>query len=79
MARAIALAAMLRAKHLPAALAVPQRWGSFLGPTAVRVQRRSAIRADDLKVLQPVVIPDAVDVIEDHPHWLAAPDLTLPT
>jgi hypothetical protein len=46
--------------------------------TAVGLQRRSAIRAHDLEVLEPVVGRDAVDVIEDQRHGLSTPLLSLP-
>jgi hypothetical protein len=42
------------------------------------VERRRAVRAHDPKVREPVVIPHAVDVIEDQRHALAMPNLALP-
>lgn len=41
----------------------------------VRIESRRAIGANDPKILQPVVIPDSVDVIENHRHRLASPHL----
>jgi hypothetical protein len=41
------------------------------------VQGRGAVRADDLQVLQTVVVADAADVIEDERHSSAVPLLTL--
>jgi hypothetical protein len=32
---------------------------------AVGVERRGAVRADDLQVREPVVVADAVDVVDD--------------
>jgi hypothetical protein len=31
-----------------------------------------------LQILQPVIVPNPVDVVEDQRHRSAAPDLTLP-
>ena len=39
--------------------------GAAGSATAVCGQRRSAVRTDDLQVLEPVVVCDAVDVVED--------------
>ena len=47
-------------------------------PTAVRVERRGTVRADDSEVLEPVVVGHAVDVVEDQRHPPAAPFLALP-
>jgi hypothetical protein len=49
-----------------------------LAPT-VRVESRSAVRTDDLKVLEPVVCGYAGDVIENQRHLPAAPLLPLST
>jgi len=46
---------------------------------AVGVERRVAVRADDPQVPDPVVVRDAVDVVEDEPHDAASPHLVLPT
>jgi hypothetical protein len=43
----------------------------------VRVERRGAVRADDSQVLDAIVGRNAVDVIEDQRHLLAAPDRPL--
>jgi hypothetical protein len=43
----------------------------------VRVQRRGAVRAHDPEILEAVVVPDAVDVVEDQRHAGAAPRLVL--
>jgi hypothetical protein len=45
---------------------------------AVGLQRCRTVRADDLKVLEPVVVRDAVDVIQDQRHWASEPFLSLP-
>jgi hypothetical protein len=39
---------------------------------------RRAVRADDPQVLEPVVVENAVDVVEDHRHRLPSPELALP-
>jgi hypothetical protein len=41
------------------------------------VEGRCAIRADDPKVLKPVVVSDTVLVVEDHRHVLPSPHLSL--
>jgi len=46
-------------------------------PPAVCLERRSAVRAHDAQVLDPIVVADAVDVIEDQRHASPAPHLTL--
>ena len=46
-------------------------------PAAVRLERRGAVRADDAQVLEPVVIRNAVDVVEDQRERPSAPALTL--
>ena len=53
------------------------RLGTVVAP-AVGLQRRSAIRAHDLEVLEPVVVRYAVDVIEDQRHRPSEPLLSLP-
>jgi hypothetical protein len=40
-------------------------------------KRRVAVRAEHPKVLYPVVVGDAVDVVEHHRHALTEPDLSL--
>ena len=45
---------------------------------AMRVERRRAVRADDPEVLEPVVVGDAVDVVEDQRHPPPVPLLALP-
>jgi hypothetical protein len=43
----------------------------------MRVERRRRVGADDPKVLQPVVVGNAVHVVEDQRHLPALPLLTL--
>jgi hypothetical protein len=43
----------------------------------MRVKRRRTVRAHDPQVLQPVVVADAVDVIENEPHRPIPPDRAL--
>src|SRR5215218_4398605 len=45
--------------------------------SAMRLERRRAVRADDPEILEPVVGRDAVDVVEDQRHARAAPQLVL--
>jgi hypothetical protein len=45
----------------------------------MRVQRRIAVRAQEAEVLEAIVVPYAVDVVEDQPHAQASPHLALPT
>src|SRR5512144_331938 len=45
---------------------------------AVSVQRGGAIRTDHAQILEPVVVPHPVDVVKDHAHAFAAPQLPLP-
>jgi hypothetical protein len=52
------------------------RWAA-IGAAAVCRERRVAVRADDPKVLEPVVRRDSVDVIQDERHLTAVPDLAL--
>jgi hypothetical protein len=44
----------------------------------VRIERRRAVWADDAEVLKPVVVANAVHVIEDQAHRAATPGLVLP-
>jgi hypothetical protein len=46
-------------------------------PTAVRLERRRAVRTNDPQILEAVVVRNAVDVVEDQRHPLPAPDLVL--
>src|SRR5947209_11314500 len=43
----------------------------------MRIERRRAVRANDLKILEPVVGCDAVDVVQDQSHLPAMPVLAL--
>jgi hypothetical protein len=45
----------------------------------MRFESRGAIWTDDAKVLDPIVIANAVHVVEDEAHPLPSPDLTLTT
>jgi len=45
--------------------------------TAMGVERGVAVRAQDPEVLEPVVVVDAVDVVQDERHPAAAPELAL--
>lgn len=48
-------------------------------PAAVRVECGGAVRTNDLKVFEPVVRRDAVNVVQDQSHLLASPVLVLST
>jgi hypothetical protein len=43
----------------------------------VRLECRGTVRACDPKILEPIVIGDAVDVVKDQRHPRTTPDLTL--
>jgi hypothetical protein len=43
------------------------------------LEGRRAVRAYDPQVLEPVVVGNSVDVVEDQCHRLTSPELTLPT
>jgi len=43
----------------------------------MRVEGRCTVRANDLQILDSVVVSDAVDVIDDHRHTPASPVLVL--
>jgi len=43
----------------------------------VSVETRGAVRADDAEILEPVVVTDAVDVVEDHGDSCPAPNLAM--
>lgn len=45
---------------------------------AMSFQSRSAVWTDDPKILDPVVVADAVDVVKDQADSLAVPELALP-
>src|SRR3954452_20060969 len=70
---------MLRRERVAAvrAFAIDDR--AFVLAPAMRVQRRIAVRAQEAEVLEAIVVPHAVDVVENQPHAHAAPHLALPT
>jgi hypothetical protein len=43
----------------------------------MRIERRSAVRADDPEVFQPVIVSLAVDVVKNQAEGPAEPELTL--
>jgi hypothetical protein len=45
----------------------------------MRVKCRIAVGAKDAQVLQPMIVTDTVDVIEDETHPTSLPQLALPT
>jgi hypothetical protein len=45
--------------------------------TAMRIERGVAVRADDPKVLEPVVVRGTIDVVEDQRHTSTLPKLAL--
>jgi hypothetical protein len=47
-------------------------------PTAVCRERRRAVRTHDAEVLEPVIVADPVDVVEDQRKPASAPQLALP-
>jgi hypothetical protein len=45
--------------------------------SAVGIESRRTIRANHPKILQPMAVANAIDVIQNHRHWPAAPHLAL--
>src|SRR5512139_2553787 len=76
---AVAVSAVSGPEALAAAKAVALRRRPSVLAAAVGVQSRGAVGTDDSKVLESVVVVDAIDVVEDHRHRLAAPELVLST
>lgn len=62
-------------RSTPRALAL--RFEHPAAPSAVRIQRRRAIRANDPQILEAIIVAHAVYVIEDQRHPAALPDLVL--
>lgn len=62
-----------------ASLARPRLPRDPLVPRAMSLERGRAVRAEDPEVLDPVVIADAIDVVEDQSHRPAAPLRALAT
>ncbi|HET8954922.1 MAG TPA: hypothetical protein VFN18_04610 [Solirubrobacterales bacterium] len=54
-------------------------WLAPVFAAAMGIESRRAIRADDSQILDPVVIRNAVDVVEDQSHGPAAPIFVLTT
>lgn len=75
--RAIALLGVCRNKFLLAAKTWPLGAFDAVSPPAVRIECRGAVRTDHSQILDSMVVPDAVDVIQDHRHWPLPPNLTL--
>jgi hypothetical protein len=77
--RAVALGCVLRPERGPAPLAFALATAEAPTAAAVSVECGCAVRADDAKVAEPIVIAHAVDVVEDQAHRAAAPVLVLAT
>src|ERR1700733_1439170 len=45
--------------------------------SAVSIEGRGAVGADDPEVLEPVVVRNAIDMVENERHWLALPQFSL--
>src|SRR5215208_7105900 len=73
---AVAMGHVSRSECLAASKAVTLTLDA-VGPAAVGVERSCAVRAHDPEIVEPVVVVDAVDVIEDQAHRLALPLLAL--
>src|SRR3954447_14377825 len=78
-ARAEALLGVLRREALAAVSALTiEDLAPVLAP-AMRVQRRIAVRAQEAEVLEAIVVPHTIDVVEHQAHAQASPHLSLPT
>jgi hypothetical protein len=75
--RAIAVTAIFGLEPLPAALTGADVGLPSILSSAVGIESRRAIRTHDLQVLQPVVIWNAVDVVENQRHRPAPPVFVL--
>jgi hypothetical protein len=75
---AIALGRVARNKLGVATQTALLRAQNAIAPSTVRIQSRRAIGTNHLQILQPVIVPNPVDVVEDQRHRSATPDLTLP-
>ena len=74
-AEALLRSALGKGPAAPGALALDR--GPAEVAAAVRPESRVAVRADDLEVLEAVVVGPAVDVVKDERHLAAAPVLSL--
>src|SRR3954453_4138540 len=75
--RAISMVPIPGSKFAPARGALARvRNGATLSP-AMRAKRGRAVGANDSQVLDAVVVPDPIDVVEDQAHPLPLPDLAL--
>jgi hypothetical protein len=68
---------IFRLKLFPAPFAGTNLRLSAIFATAMRIEGRSAVRANDPQVLQAVVIGDSIDVIEDQRHRPSPPVFAL--
>jgi hypothetical protein len=66
-----------RREIAPAPVALARDWRHPILATAVGIQRGGAVRTEDPQICQAVIGRDAVDVVEDQGHALAAPELAL--
>lgn len=72
---AVTLLSVPRAEIAPTESALTR--GSPVLPAAVCVERRSAIRAQDAQVLEPMIIGNSVDVVKNQRELASIPVLTL--
>src|SRR5437764_13994858 len=75
--RAIAMGRVLRDEVASAPQACSRPPVAPVLPAAVCIQRRGAVRTNDLEVLEPVVRGYAIDVVQDQSHLAPAPLLAL--
>jgi hypothetical protein len=71
------MAPVFRLELLSASLAGANLWLPPILAPAVRVESRGTVRANDLQVLQTIVIRNTVNVIEDQRHRPALPIFVL--
>lgn len=76
-ARAVALLASVWEEPGPTMQTSARHRRDAVRAGAVCIESRGAIWADDPQILKPVVVRDAVDVIEDQRHPATAPNLVL--
>lgn len=68
---------VLRDELLPTPLARSSGSVLLVFPPAMRIERRRAIGADNPEILDPIVVGNAIDVIEDQCHPATTPAFAL--
>lgn len=68
---------MLGTKHLPTPRAIPERWRASYSSPAVSIEGCRTVRTNHPQVLETIVVPHSIDVVENHRHVTAQPRLSL--